>query len=144
MAAPNVGLLIPGPSVGDMPRPDEYTAFFRAADEMGFHSSVGYRKGGCTASESGAALYHAGGCALPSLPAFTFGYGGGAGFALRHPISLANDVASVDYLSGGRMNLGPLAGRQAGGVRSRGRPHREADGPVRGDAELAASLVDRG
>ena len=38
MAAPNVGLLIPGPSVGDMPRPDEYTAFFRAADEMGFHS----------------------------------------------------------------------------------------------------------
>ena len=40
------------------------------------------------------------------------GDGGGAGLALRHPISLANDVANVDYLSGGRMNLGlSLGGR---------------------------------
>ena len=45
MAAPNIGILIPGPSVADMPSPDEYTAFFRAADELGFHSSVGYGAG---------------------------------------------------------------------------------------------------
>ena len=109
MAAPNVGLLIPGPSVGDMPRPDEYTAFFRAADEMGFHSLWATERvlhrvrvvqpftmlAAAAAVTSRILL----GTAVVLAP-------------LRHPISLANDVASVDYLSGGRMNLGlSLGGR---------------------------------
>lgn len=109
MAAPNIGLLIPGPSVGDVPRPDEYTAFFRAADEMGFHSLWATERVlhrirvvqpftmlAAAAVVTSRILL---GTAVVLAP-------------LRHPIALANDVASVDYLSGGRMNLGlSLGGR---------------------------------
>ena len=109
MAAPNIGLLIPGPSVNEVPRPDEYTAFFRAADDMGFHSlwateRVLHR---IRVTQPFTML------AAAAVVTSRIQLGTAVVLApLRHPINLANDVASVDYLSNGRMNLGlSLGGR---------------------------------
>ncbi len=109
MAAPNIGILIPGPSVGDMPSPGEYTDFFKAADEMGFHSLWATER-----------VLHRIRVVQPftmlaaaAVVTSRIQLGTAVVLAsLRHPISLANDVANVDYLSGGRMNLGlSLGGR---------------------------------
>ncbi len=109
MATPNIGLLIPGPSVSEVPQPDEYTAFFRAADDMGFHSlwateRVLHR---IRVTQPFTML------AAAAVVTSRIQLGTAVVLApLRHPINLANDVASVDYLSNGRMNLGlSLGGR---------------------------------
>ena len=107
--AANVGLLVPSAFVDGLPRPDEFTAFFRAADEMGFHSLWATER-----------VLHSVRVVQPfttlaTAAAVTSRIRLGTAVvlaSLRHPVSLANDVASVDYLSGGRMSFGlSLGGR---------------------------------
>ena len=108
-ASANVGLLVPSAFVDGLPRPDEFASFFRAADEMGFHSLWATERvlhrvrvvQPFTTLATAAAVTSRMllGTAVVLAP-------------LRHPIGLANDAASIDYLSGGRMNLGlSLGGR---------------------------------
>ena len=107
--SPNVGLLVPGAFAGDLPRPDEFISFFKAADEMGFHSLWAIER-----------LLHSVRVVQPfttlaAAAAVTSRVRLGTAVALaplRHPITLAADVANLDYLSGGRVSLGiSLGGR---------------------------------
>ena len=118
-AAPNVGLLVPSAFPGDLPRPDEFTSFFRAADEMGFHSIWATER-----------VLHRVRVVQPftmlaTAAAATTRIRLGTAVvlaSLRHPVALANDVASVDYLSGGRMNFGLSLGGQPAEFEAMGIP----------------------
>ena len=105
----NVGILVPGAFVGPMPRPDEFTAFFRAADDLGFHSLWATER-----------LLHSVRVVQPfttlaAAAAVTSRIRLGTAVVLsplRHPILLAAEVANLDYLSDGRVSLGlSLGGR---------------------------------
>ena len=141
MAAPNIGLLIPGPSVGEVPHPDEYTAFFRAADEMGFHSLWATERvlhrirvvQPFTMLGSGGRGHFAD----------TVGDGGGAGPA-EASHRLGQRCGERGLPVGRADESGSVVGWQAGGVRCNGRPDQQADGAVRGDVEPAAAIVERG
>ena len=122
----NIGLLIQNSYAGSMPEPQEFVAFFQAAEELGFHSlwvterfihqvktlhsftTLAWAAGVTSRIKLGTAVVLA-----------TF----------RHPLLLAKTVANLDYLSGGRVILGlSLGGRpnefEALGIPLRQRPRR--------------------
>lgn len=99
----NIALLIPKAFAGPMPRPEEYTEFFQAAESLGFHSLWTTER-----------IIHD----INILDAFTaltwaaavtskIKLGSAVSLAMiRHPLVLARIVSSLDYVSDGRFMLG--------------------------------------
>ncbi len=99
----NIALLIPKAFEGPMPRPDEYTAFFKAAESLGFHSLWTTERIIHDTNILDAFT------ALTWAAAVTSEIKLGSAVALamiRHPLVLARMVSSLDYVSNGRFMLG--------------------------------------
>jgi len=104
-----VGLLVPGSFRGEPPKMDEFTQFFRRADELGFHSLWFIDR-----------IFHEINILEPltlmtCAAAVTSRIRLGTSvllFLFRNPVQLARTTATLDYLSGGRLTLGiSLGGR---------------------------------
>ena len=122
----NIGVLIQNSYPGSIPAPQEFTAFFQAAEAMGFHSlwvterfihQVNTLHSFTTLAWAAAVTERIKLGTAVVLATF------------RHPLLLAKTVANLDYLSGGRVILGlSLGGRpnefEALGIPIRQRPRR--------------------
>ncbi len=104
-----IGLLVPGSFAGQPPKMDEFTRFFRRAEDLGFDSLWVIDR-----------IFHETSIMDPltlltSAAAVTSRIRLGTSvllFALRNPILVAKTTATLDYLSGGRLTLGiSLGGR---------------------------------
>ena len=105
----NIGLLVPGSFAGDPPAMEEFTQFFRRADELGYHSLWVIDR-----------IFHQNSVLEPltlltCAAAVTSRIRLGTSvllFVFRNPVQLARTTATLDYLSGGRLTLGiSLGGR---------------------------------
>ena len=105
----NIGLLVPGSFAGAPPAMEEFTQFFRRADELGYHSLWVIDR-----------IFHQNSVLEPltlltCAAAVTSRIRLGTSvllFVFRNPVQLARTTATLDYLSGGRLTLGiSLGGR---------------------------------
>lgn len=105
-----IGLLVPGSFAGQPPKMDEFTGFFRRAEELGFDSLwVIDRIFHQTSIMEPLTLLT---CAAAVTSRIRLGTSVLL-FALRDPILTAKATATLDHLSGGRLTLGiSLGGRE--------------------------------
>ena len=104
-----IGLLVPSYFTGEPPNLQEFTRFFRAAEEMGFHSlwipdRIFHR---INALDPMTLLT----CAAAVTERIRLGTAVIL-FVFHNPVLMAKTAATLDYLSGGRLTLGiSLGGR---------------------------------
>ena len=105
----NIGILVPGSFAGQPPALDEYSHFFRSAEDLGFHSLWVIDR-----------VFHPINiieplmlltCAATVTSRIRLGTAVYL-FVLRNPVLAAKTIATLDYLSAGRLTLGiSLGGR---------------------------------
>ena len=105
----NIGILVPGSFAGQPPTLDEYSQFFRSAEDLGFHSLWVIDR-----------VFHPINiieplmlltCAATVTSRIRLGTAVYL-FVLRNPVLAAKTIATLDYLSAGRLTLGiSLGGR---------------------------------
>jgi len=104
-----IGLLVPGSFAGPPPKMEEYTQFFRRADELEFHSLWVIDRVFHQINIMDPLTLLA--CAAAVTTRIKLGTSVLL-FVLRNPVLIAKTTATLDYLSGGRLILGiSLGGR---------------------------------
>ena len=105
----NSGILVPGAFAGNPPTLDEYSQFFRSTEELGFHSLwvIDRVFHGINIIDPLLLLT----CAATVTSRVRLGTAVYL-FVLRNPVLAAKTIATLDYLSAGRVTLGiSLGGR---------------------------------
>jgi alkanesulfonate monooxygenase len=132
-----IGLMIPGSYAGAMPPPSAFSAFFRSAEELGFDALwvIDRIFHDLNILDPLTLLTHA--AAVTSRVRLGTAV---LLFAFRNPVLVAKTVATLDYLSSGRITLGVSLGGRDYEFASQGIPMTQRVGRLRENLTVMRKL----